>query len=144
MKIISTQLGEAQGILGNKMAVDILLKDLQVKDFDAIVLIGGSGALSGLDNQDTYRVAKDAVSQGKVLAAISISPEILAKSGVLTGKKATVWTSQSDKSAVQVLEANGAIFQNQAVVTDGKIITGSGPEAVDEFGITLIDVLLFE
>lgn len=142
VKIVSTQSGEARSVLGNKVAVDILLKDLQVKDFDAVVFIGGPGALLDLDNQDSYRIALETVSQGKILSAICIAPEILAKAGVLEGKKATVWTSETDQSGVQVLQDNGAIFQNQNVVTDGKIITSSGSEAAEELGMEIIGAII--
>jgi protease I len=142
--VVSTDPGQAQSSGGNNVPVEILLKDLQVKDFDAVVFIGGSGALADLDNQDAYRVAIEAVNRGKVLAAICVSPEILAKAGVLAGKKATVWTSQTDQSGLQALQANGAIFQDQDVVVDGKIITAAGPEATDSFGLNIIDIMMLQ
>jgi protease I len=141
VKIASNELGTAQGIEGGEVNVDIKTSDLNVGDFDAIVFIGGSGAPANLDNRDSYGVAKDAIVQDKLLCAICISPAILAKSGVLNGKKATVWTSALNKDAQKVLEENGAIYQKDSIVQDGKIITADGPAAARDFAEKILDAL---
>jgi len=89
-------------------------------------------------------VARETISQNKVLASICISPVILAKAGVLKGKKATVWSSPMDRGPVKILQNNGAIYEDKPVVVDGKIITGNGPGAAEEFGQAIIEVLTKE
>lgn len=138
---VSNALGLAQGAVGGEVQVDVLLSQLRNEDYQAIVFIGGPGALKNLDNSDAYRIAQEAVQTNQVLAAICISPVILAKAGVLQDKKATVWSSALDKSAVKTLQANGAIYQDQNVVVDGQIITGNGPGAAEEFGQALVQAL---
>ena len=130
--------GTAYGVDGGQASVDLTLDEVRVGDYDAIVFIGGPGALKHLDNETSYKIVQEAVSQDKILAAICIAPSILAKAQVLSGKKATVWTSPLDKSAKKVLEENGAIFIDQFVVQDGKIITGNGPAAAQEFAETIV------
>ena len=134
IKTASDKMGNAIGADGGEVEVDLLVSEIYPADFDAVVFIGGPGCLEKLDNEDSYKVARDTVSQNKVLASICISPVILAKAGVLSGKKATVWTNPLDKSAVKILQDNGAIYEDKSVVTDGKIITASGPVAAEEFG----------
>jgi protease I len=141
IKTASTEKGRAVGADGGEVEVDLLISEINISSFDAIVFIGGPGALKYLDNEDSYKVAKETISQGKVLAAICISPVILAKAGVLKGKKATVWSSPMDKSPIKILEENGAIYQDQPVVIDGKIITGAGPTAAEEFGKAIVNLL---
>jgi len=141
IKVISNKLGIARGADGGEVKVDIQLDELNVSEFDAIVFIGGPGALDNLDKEDSYKIAKDAISQNKILAAICISPTILAKAGVLNGKKATVWTSTLNKEPKEILENNGAQYQNQDVVVDGKIITANGPAAAEKFGQEIIHML---
>ena len=136
--------GMAIGANGGEAEIDVLLQNLAVSDFNAIVFIGGPGALEHLDNEEGCRVAQETVEADKVLAAICISPTILAKVGVLEGKRATVWASPLNRGPVKVLEENGAIFENKPVVIDGKIVTGKGPEAAEEFGKALVQVLQSE
>jgi protease I len=138
---ISNSKGTAQGVSGGQVPINITLTELKVADYQAIVFIGGPGCLKNLDNQSAYQVAQEAVKQDKVLAAICISPVILAKAGVLRGKEATVWSSSMDKSAPQILQENGAQYQEKEVVVDGKIVTGSGPEAAQKFGQAIVEVL---
>lgn len=139
--IVSSSLGQASGKLGGSLKVDLALADLKVADFDAVVLIGGPGAPEHLDNETSYKIVQEAQVQDKVLAAICISPTILAKAGVLSGKKATVWSSVVDRSPIKVLKDNGAEYLDQKVVQDGKIITANGPAAAKEFGKTIVEAL---
>lgn len=141
---VSNNSGTAIGADGGEVKIDLTLEDLielRVAEYDAVVFIGGTGALNHLDNDYSYSIAKATISQDMVLGAICISPTILAKAGVLKGKRATVWSSVIDKSAVKVLEENGAIYENKSVVVDGKIITADGPAAAQEFGQKLVELL---
>lgn len=138
---VSSSLGKAIGKLGGDTEVDVLLKDLKVQEYDVILFIGGPGAQQYFDDGTAHQIAKEAVENSKVLGAICIAPAILAKAGVLQGKKATVWKSALDKSAVKILEQNGAVFKSDAVVVDGKIITANGPEAAQDFAKAIIDSL---
>ncbi len=133
--------GKAIGKLGGEAEVNILLRDLKVADYDAILFIGGPGAANYIDDETCHQIAREAVENNKVLGAICIAPAILAKAGVLDGKKATVWSSPMDKSTVKILEENGAIFQKDSVVVDGKIVTGNGPGAAKEFGEKIVEIL---
>lgn len=141
IKTASTEKGVAIGADGGEAKVDFLVEETNPANFDAIVFVGGPGALKYLDNEKSYQLAQKTIEADKILSAICIAPAILAKAGVLNGKKATVWSSPLDKSAVKILEENGAIFQKDSVVVDGKIITGSGPEAAEEFSQALIKIL---
>jgi protease I len=143
VKTASNKMGTAIGADGGDTNVDLLVSQINVADFDAIIFVGGPGCLTALDNEDSYRVVREAVSQGKILASICISPVILAKSGVLKGKKATVWNDWT-KSQAKILEKEGAIFEEKPVVVDGKIITANGPQAAKDFGKAILDLLTKE
>jgi protease I len=138
---VSTKRGTAIGADGGDTEVNVLIDEIKAEDFDAIIFIGGPGALEYLDNQTSYKLAKETVEKEKILAAICISPIILAKAGVLEGKRATVWSSALDREPVRILKRNGAIYEDASVVVDGKIITANGPEAAQEFGQKLAELL---
>ena len=141
VKTASNKMGRAVGADGKDTQVDLLLENLNPADFDAIVFIGGAGCLENLDNEKSYRVARETVFQNRVLASICISPVILAKAGVLRGKKATVWSSAQDQSPVNALSEGGAVYEAKLVVQDGNIITATGPAAINEFTDTILNSL---
>jgi len=141
VKTASNKMGTAIGADGGEVEIDLLVSDLNPAEFDTIVFIGGPGCLENLDNENSYRVAKETVSKSKVIAAICVSPIILARAGVLEDKKATVWSSVLDRGPVVILKENGAIYQDDLVVVDGKIITGNGPGAAKEFGEAIVEAL---
>jgi len=141
VKTVSTQLGKAVGADGGEAEVNLLLDDLRITDFDAIVFIGGPGMVKNIDSQLHQKIAREAVEANKILGAICIAPAILAKAGTLEGKKAAVWSSPLDKSAVKILKENGADYQKDSLVVDGKIITANGPGAAKEFGQKIVEGL---
>ena len=138
----SSSLGKAIGKLGGEAEVDILIKDIRVADYDAVLFIGGPGTQEYIDDETCHQIAREAIKADKILGAICIAPIILAKAGVLEGKKATVWSSPMDKFGVKILQASGAIYQPEPVVADKKIITADGPMAAKRFAETIIDTLI--
>lgn len=138
---VSTQKGIAIGDDGGDVEVNLTASEFQAEDFDAAVFIGGAGMGKYLDSETFQKIAKDTVALDKVLGAICIAPALLAKAGVLSGKKATIWSSPMDKSPIRMLEEGGAKYQAEDVVIDGKIVTANGPGAAKKFGEALIEVL---
>ncbi|MCD6410763.1 DJ-1/PfpI family protein [bacterium] len=137
----SSETGTAIGAGGGDTNVDLLMKDLNVENYDAVVFIGGPGAYKYIDDKEAHRIAKEAIEHNKVLAAICIAPAILARAGALEGRRATVWSNILDKSAVKILEENGAMYEEKPVVEDGKIITANGPQAARDFAKKIIEAL---
>jgi len=134
--IASTSTEEAHGMLGGKAKPSLTIDEVEVKNYDAIVFVGGSGASIYFKNKTALNIAKTAFQKGKVLAAICIAPSILANAGLLNSTKATSYPSEKEN-----LESSGALYQNEAVVADGKIVTANGPAAATLFGRTLAKLL---
>src|SRR3989344_326100 len=99
-----------------------------------------SDALKHLNNEISYQIARKTIEAGKKLAAICIAPTILARAGVLKGKRATAWTSALNKKSIDILKENGAEYVDKPVVED-EIITANGPESAEEFGNVLKKIL---
>jgi len=134
--LASSQLGVANGMLGAKATVDVLVKDVKVSDYDAVIFVGGSGADEYWDDATAHAIATETVNSGKLLCAICIAPVTLARASVLKGKRATVFSSERAK-----LEAEGAIYTGKSVEVDGKIITANGPNAATEFAKAIVKAL---
>lgn len=141
VKTASSKTGEALGSYGGVAMVDLTINNLQVRDFDAIIFIGGSGAVGYAENKECHRIAKDVVETGKVLGAICIAPIILAKAGVLKDRNAVVWSNVMDKSGVKILTEAGARYVPNDVVIDGNIITANGPESARKFAEAIAKTL---
>ena len=132
--IASTETGMCTGKYGGTVEATVALKDVDVAQYDKIAFIGGPGAAPLMDNEDAKRIAREAVEKGKKLGAICVAPTILARAGVLRGKKATVFESDRNKN---ILAEEGASYTGHEVTVDGAIVTGNGPEAAEEFGEVL-------
>ncbi len=139
--VFSSALGTALGSQGGEVEVADTIDNLKVSDYDAIVFVGGEGAKGLGDNPEAHRIGQESVEANKVLGAICIAPIILAKAGVLFGKKATVWSSPMDKAAVKILREEGAIYEDEPVAVDGRIITANGPLAAQRFAEKIIEAL---
>ena len=72
----------------------------------------------------------------KYTAAICAAPRVLAKAGLLDGKRATSYPGSLDINSVPGLE-----YVDQPVVTDGKVITSRGPGTAMDFALELIEAL---
>lgn len=140
-KTASDKKGIAEGAAGLKVVADLLVEEVKPADFEAVIFIGGGGALEHLDNEISYNLIRETIKQNKILAAICISPVILAKAGALKDKKVTVWRDDFNKEPVKILQENGAEFIDKKVVADGKIITADGPEAAEEFGEIILKAI---
>ena len=134
--VACSSLSTAKGKLGLEVKPDILIGDVKEGDFDGIVFVGGGGSKEYFDSPVAHSLAQSFYTHGKLTSAICIAPAILANAGLLSGKKATSFPSSAD-----TLKARGAVFTNSGVESDGRIVTGSGPEAAKKFGEKLVEVL---
>ena len=137
----STEKGIAVGSQGGQAVIHIGMDEINLENYKAVVFCGGSGMANELNNQNFHQLVKDFYQNDKLVAAICVAPVLLAKAGILEDKKATVWSSALDKSFIKVLEENGAIYQDSPVVIDNKIITANGPDAAEEFGKAIVNLL---
>ncbi|MDD3175475.1 MAG: DJ-1/PfpI family protein [Candidatus Nanoarchaeia archaeon] len=126
--------------MGNEQIVDLNIFEVKVEDYDVVVFIGGGGALVYQNNEFALNICKEAVKQNKLLCAICIAPIILAQSGVLKGKNATVWNGNGEPA--KILEKFGAIFIDEEVTIDGNIITANGPQSAEKFAKTILKTIL--
>lgn len=128
---ISNKPGTARAVDGSTTKVDLTLDKANIKDYDAIYLIGGSGALENIDTHATHKFVQEAARLGKPYGAICIATRVLANAHVLHEKQATGWND--DGLLPEILQTHNAVFVDQGVVVDGNVITATGPEAAEEF-----------
>jgi protease I len=132
----STVPGEAMGKLGMKAEATLSVSDAAARAWDAVVFVGGAGGAVFFDDAASHQLASHTLSSGNVLSAICIAPSTLARAGLLEGVRATAFPSQE-----QDLVDHGALWTGDAVTISGRIITANGPEAAEEFGHAIGDLL---
>ncbi len=135
--IASSTLKEATGMFGTQIKPDVVLGKVKSALYDAIVFVGGEGAIQYWDDPNAHRLVKTAVKEGKVLGAISIAPITLANTKVLKGRRATVWSTLGKR-----LEGSGAIYTGNPLEVDGNIVTADSYEGAEEFAKTILSMIL--
>lgn len=128
--------GECIGKLGMRTLAETSVSSASEGTWDAAVFIGGGGAQVFFDDADAHELARATLSRGGVLGAICIAPSVLAHAGLLEDVAATAFPSQKDD-----LVAHGAAWREGPVITSGRIVTASGPEAASAFGDALAELL---
>lgn len=131
--VVSPETGQIKGWdgddWGDSVAVDKALDEVEVEDYDALVLPGGQ------INPDLLRVNDKALRlingffyAKKPIAAICHAPWLLIETGIMKGRKAT-----SYKSIKTDMENAGAHWLDESVVCDQAIITSRDPGDLDDF-----------
>lgn len=142
--VASTKKGECIGARGRSANSDIMLDEVNVGDYDAFVFVGGGGTPIIRKEERALEIAREAAAKGKVLGAICWATTILAKAGVLEGKRATVWDGPDAEFGMKTseyLEEQGATYSDEGFVVDGKIVTADGPAHAKEFAQAIEELL---
>jgi protease I len=134
--IASTKVGAVRGMLGRVAEATILVSELRVDDYDAIIFVGGAGAMEYFQSLVAWNIARDAAQKRKIVGAICIAPAILANAGILKGVRVTGFPAERDR-----LLSAGAFYTGVPVERDGLIITGDGPLASVLFGRAIAEAL---
>mgnify|MGYP004479517715 CR=1 FL=1 len=132
--LASLEMGEIKGDNGATARVDRTIDAVDVGDFDALVLPGGT------KNPDKLRMHEPVVATirafadaGKPVAAICHGPWLLIEAGLVGGRRVTGWPS----IRTDLRNAGGAVVDEEAV-TDGNIVTSRKPEDIPAFTEALI------
>lgn len=139
--VVSLEAGDIRGWdeddWGSPVAVDRTLSDVDIGDYDALVLPGGQ------INPDLLRVEEKAIDfiktfhdTGRPLAAICHAPWLLIEAGVVNGRKATSYHSiRTD------MKNAGAIWEDSSSVRDANIITSRNPKDLDAFVAAIVEAI---
>ena len=117
---------------------DALFDDLDLNEFDAVVLPGGlPGSLNLYNDERVIDILHAFAGENKVTAAICAAPMVLDKAGLLENRRFTMYPAED---LYKYLRDN-KLPQNDMVVADGKVITGTGPGATPYFAAAVAAAL---
>ena len=135
--IASGKKGLCKGVFGKEISSDYAISEIVGDEFDMVVFIGGGGAYDEYFKNERYiSIAKNALNIG----AICIAPMLISDAGVLKNKRFTCW-DDGVNTQIDYITNNGGVYVGGSVVVDGNIITASGPDAAEEFGMKIVEKL---
>ncbi len=134
--IISLREDEVTGTRGTRIVTDgnLALLDRQ-SVFDLLVIPGGQPGTDNLAaDSRVIQLFKAQATSGRWIAALCAAPKVLAKAGLIKGKRITHYPG-----ALTTTEQQGAMITDNPVEVDGKLITGRSPGAAMDFVLMLIE-----
>ncbi len=114
---------------GRTIRPDVTVDEVEVADYDALILPGGLGSPDRLRTEArVIAVIRAFAACAKPVAAICHGPWLLVEADLLRGRRATCWRSiRTD------LRNAGATVLDEPAVTDGTIVTSRGPDDIPAF-----------
>jgi protease I len=116
------------GEYGLTINADFSPEEVNIDDYDAIIIPGGRAPDRMRTNKGLVNLAKQASQKGKVIAAICHGPQLLIEANVVKGRKMTCYVSVSTD-----LKNAGGIYLNKSVVVDGNLVTSRFPADLPDF-----------
>lgn len=98
--------------------------EVKITDYDCVILPGTINPLPALFDDRLMEFIRSGNGSDVVFAAISSSPILLSKAGILTGKKFTSGYFMQMADTFDFVEKDN--FLHKGIVEDGNVITGIG------------------
>lgn len=118
------------------VGADITIGEMDLTDVEMIIIPGGLGGVASLRaSAAALDALKFAWENGKYVAAICAGPTVLADLGITDGLRATCYPGQEQNMGAALMQ------ENAAVVTDGRLITGTSAGCAIPFGLALVEAL---
>ncbi len=134
--VASTDTTPAKGMFGMVVKPDVMLEQVRVDDYDALVVVGGSGCEILWDNGVLHEIVRHFDSQDKLIAAICLAPITLGRAGILVDKIVTAHPAVRDEIGKCCMRCTEAQIE-----ISGNIITCSGPKSSASFASAILNAL---
>ena len=128
---------------GLTVKTHILLKDVDPKDYKALIIPGGFNdcGYTEVYHEKVMNLIQNVYGNGGIIATMCVGSLPVAKSGILKGRKATTYISSKRHNNLQILRDCGAIAVRNRIVVSGRIITNRGPGTAAEVAFKLLEML---
>jgi protease I len=132
--LASPEKREIKGDKGATIAADAALSEIDIREYDALLLPGGTKNPDKLrTDPKVIETVRAFVDSGKPVGAICHAPWLLAEADVLRGRTVTGWPSVRTD-----LRNAGANVVDEEAVVDGNFVTSRNPDDIPAFTDTFI------
>jgi len=121
------------------VVVDYLIDEINTEEYDALAIPGGFeefGYYKDAYSDEFLKLIRMFDAQSKIIAAVCVGALPIARSGVLTNRRATTYNKRQEELAryeVNVI--------NEPIVTDCNVITSWNPATAPEVAFMLLERL---
>ena len=125
---------------GLKVITDIKIEDLDISEFDSLILTGAADIRKAIEDEEILSFIKKFDERDYIIGAISIAPILLLKAGILSGKSFMAGVNKeelyeegfSEKDLTLMIDWNESIKNPvpNGYIKEGNIITSVSYEFV--------------
>ena len=136
VRLASPLLTAAAGEHGYRVEPDLRLHEVVPAEYDLLLIPDGRAVERLRVRAAAVDVVRTFVEDGRPVAAVGHGAQLLLSAGVLDGR--TVTCSPGIRDDVR---AAGAVYRDEAVVRDGMILTGRGPDDLPAFCRAMLELV---
>ncbi|MBM3979075.1 MAG: DJ-1/PfpI/YhbO family deglycase/protease [Planctomycetes bacterium] len=126
--IASPFLHAVTGQHGYAIEPDTAIHEVNPDEFDLLVIPDGPAAERLRLREEAVDVARTFIEDGRKVAAVGHGAQLLISAGALDGRRVTCAPGIRDD-----VRGAGAVYSDEAAITDGPLLTGRGPDDLTAF-----------
>lgn len=125
-----------KGRLQDEFQADATLAGTDMARFSGVLFVGGEGATELFDHPDALRLAREAAQGRKLIGAWGHATGILAKAGILSGRRVT-----GHPEVRELVRRAGGRFSGRQLEIDGDLVTACDDAVGMRFGKALAEIV---
>jgi len=135
---------EVTGRFGLKISPDVLIDDVNPKEYDVLAIPGG---FHGYGFEEAYDIkvlnlAESIYNNGGIIATMCVGILPVAKAGLLKGKRATTYPFSKNHDNPGYLREHGCQYSGKSIEIDDRIISCAGPSQSLHVVMVMLEMLL--
>ena len=135
---------EVTGRFGLKINTDVLIDDVDPREYEALAIPGGFHS-HGFDEAYDVKVlnlAKSIYDNAGIIATMCVGILPVAKAGLLRGKRATTYPLSKYHDNPRYLKEHGCRYTGKSIEIDDRIISCAGPSQSLRVVMMMLEMLL--
>jgi protease I len=134
--VASPFLHAVTGQYGYAVEPDTAIRQVNPAEFDLLLIPDGPAVERLRLREEAVDVTRTFVEDGRKVAAVGHGAQLLISAGALDGRRVTCAPGIRDD-----VRAAGAVYRDEAAVTDGILLTGRGPDDLPAFAVAMLKLL---